>query len=270
MLKYLILLSMLFCSFFMNNTARADILITPTRVVFDDKERFAEVTLANTTNKIKSYEIQWQLYEMQQDSGTYEDVKVAPEYDMSKLVFFAPRRVTLAPGGKQKIKLRFSRPADIPDGDYHVHLKFKALSEIVEPKDTDASEGTPAAKVQINISYSIPVIVRIGEPNVGASIGQISIERDQVNGKLSAKVPVERTGGPYALLGYLRVYHSDGAGKEELVGEISNAHVFPEVTRRVFTVALNKEITGGTLRVDLRHFNNELGLVYAENVFPLQ
>lgn len=266
MRKILFLGFVLLCVFCAQIPAYADILITPTRVVFNDKQRFAEVTLANVTNATKSYEIGWQLYKMEEKTGFYNPVEVTPEYDLSKLVFFAPRRVTLPPGGKQKVKLRFSRPADMPDGDYHVHLKFKAFKPAITPSDP---EDKVLAQVSINISFTIPIIVRIGEPKIEASIGQISLDRDQ-NGKVTMNVPVERDSSlPYAIIGHMRAYFDSGSG-EEFVGEVSNANVFPEVSRRDFSLILTKEVSAGKLRVEVRDYESNSSVVHAERVFDLQ
>ncbi len=254
--------------FCVQTPVRADILITPTRVVFDDKQRFADVTLANVTDQVKSYEIEWQLYKMEEGTGVYHNVEIAPEYDLTKLLSFAPRRVSLPPKGTQKIKLRFSRPSDMPDGDYHVHLKFRSF-KITDPSVLSSQDDAISAQVSINLSFTIPIVVRIGEPKVSASIGQISLDRDQ-NGRVTMQVPVERDLAlSYALLGYMRAYFDDGNG-EKLVGEISNANVFPEVSRRDFKVVLTQEITAGKLRIEIGDYDYASGVVHAERVFDLE
>ena len=268
MLKIVFFLLSLFTVAFYG-PAQANILITPTQVVFDDRERFAVVTLANVTNNTVSYELEWKLFKMTEVKGTYEPVEFAPEYDMSKLVFFAPRRVTLSPKGKQKIKLRFSRPSDIPDGDYHVHLKFKSIP--VELDENNQPIEKSLVQVGVKVSYTIPVVVRIGEAQVTAQIGQIGLDRDQNTGQLNMRLPVTRgEGATHSILGHLRIYNDTGNGEEVLVGEISNANLFPEVRQRVFSIPLKKEVTGGTLRVELRHFKRDNNFVYAERSFPLQ
>lgn len=251
-----------------NVSVHANILITPTQVVFDDRERFADVTLANTSDKSQSYELSWVLFNMTEGKGTYSAVEVKPKFDMSEFIRFTPRRVTLPPSAKQKVRLRFSRPADIPNGDYHVHLKFKAVPSDISPMDQPVEKSL--VQVPINISYTIPVVVRIGEAQSQVSLGQIALDRDQNTGQLQMDLPVERGDGVYSVLGYIRVYHDAGDGNEILVGEISNANLFPEISKRVFSVPLKTEITGGSLRVEVRHSNKENDFVYAEKVYGIQ
>lgn len=259
----------LMCLSVLSITAQANILITPTQVVFDDRERFADIFLANSSNESKSYVLSWQLLKMTEESGRYSRDEFVPEYDLTKYIRFAPKRVTLPPLGKQKVRLSFSRPSDIPEGDYHIHLKFKLV-----PLEYDVTKGKPIEKalvhVPINVHYTIPVVVRIGQPEINVSIGQIGLERDQVTGKINMNIPVERVGTAHSMLGYIRVYHINSDGVEALVGEVSNANIFPEIYNRNFSVPLTAEISGGRLRVDIRHYDKGNDVVLAEKIFDLE
>ncbi len=272
-MKRLVLHGLLFsCAFggqfFDASRAEANILITPTRVVFEGRERFEVVTLVNTSSQQQTYEMSWSFFEMQAVGKAYKNVEVPPgAVDISESLVFSPRRVSLEAGAKQKIRLALRRPSELPDGDYHVHLKIAQ----VPVEETEAPEGELVAGLRINLSYTIPIIVRSGEVSVEAKIGDVGLSRNPNTNLLALDVPILRGGGLHSVLGGLMVYHVDGSGHEELVGEISNAHIFPEVESRTITVQLNKEVTGGSLRVVLVHNNDgDEDYVYAEKSFPLQ
>ncbi len=250
--------------------AYANIMITPTRVVFDERDRYAVVNLINGSDETKVYLLEWKFMRMQEGSGGYERLEEPfTDFDLSQYVDFSPRRVTLAPGAVQKVRLALRRPADVPTGDYHIHLKFKL--EEMEPSQVIVSNGGKniSTAVKVNVSYTIPVIARFGEVQASAEIERIDMGRDQDSGKLYVEVPVARS-GTHAVLGYLRVFHLDKAGNERLIGEISNAHIFPEINKRIFKVQLNDEIQGGRLRVELRHLDKDDGFIYSERVFDLE
>ena len=250
--------------------ARADLMITPTRVLFQDRDRFKEVTLVNNGEKPQVYEISWVFFQMQEEGTPYKSVASSvTDFDLSKYMVFTPRRITLAPGASQKIRLALRRPEKVPEGDFRAHLKFAVVPDPVD--DSKHVGGKPAAVVKINVGYTIPVIFRSGRPDVTADIGQIDIERDAKTGRLKVRVPITRDGGPYSILGDLFLYH-EGPNGEEQVGRVSNANLFPEIGRRVFDVPLVKEIAGGSLRVVLKRDITEKdgGGVYAEKTFPLQ
>ncbi len=255
----------------------ADIVITPTRVVFEDRDRFASVMLVNPGDKTSTYEMKWRFFKMQETGPAYRAVEESvTDFDLSKYIIFSPKRVSLAPGASQKIRLALRRPAEIPDGDYHVHLGFAPVPDKIENiagADVDGATR-PAVSVKINVGYTIPVILRSGKVDVSAFIERISLSRNRVNGLLRVAVPVRREGGPYSILGHLIIYHIDENGRQERVGEISNAHIFPEVDRRVFDVQLIKDIKGGALRVvmyDHQYNKNEVdNFIYTERTFPLE
>lgn len=248
--------------------ALADMLITPTMVVFDGRDRFASVTIVNTGNEVKAYEFGWEFFDMKEEDGTYllQDKSVT-DFDLSEHIVFAPRRVNLLPGAKQKIRMALRRPAEIPDGDYHVHFKFSSI-----PAELAAGEvlnGKAAMGVSIAVSYAIPVVLRAGDVQVKADIGEISLSRDARSGFINVAVPVTRVEGDYSVLGYMRIFHVVD-GREELVGELSNANIFSEINSRVFDVHLTKEITGGALKVVLRYYDKADDFIYDERVFDVE
>lgn len=258
--------------------ATANILITPTRVVFEDRDRFQSVTLVNNSGKTRTYNIEWVFFRMLDGTkGTYEELD-APfsDFNLSKHVVFSPRRVTLAPGASQKIRLALRRPPEIPPGDYHAHLKFYLDADapediIVREQESQLQQRGASAAVAINVSYSIPVFLTVGEPQVQATMGDLRLERNENSGNLHAKFNVERLEGPYTLHGYAEVFHVAPDGTQTLVGELSNGHIFPEANSRLYDVPVPNEFpSSGSLRVVLRHYDKSKGIVYAERSFPLQ
>lgn len=256
-------------SMFSVKQAFADLLITPTRVVFNDGDRFALITLVNSGDKPQTYEMGWRYFKMQEEGDAYKPVdKSVTDFDITKYIMFTPRRVTLAPNAKQKIRLRLSRPESVPPGDYRGHFEFASVAE--QPTtDGPVTKGSKGATVSINVGYTIPVVFRAGQPDVKVSIERVRFERNQISGRLEVFVPLVRSGGSYGAMGHLYLLHVMPDGKEEVVGEIGNAHIFPEVMRRVIQVPLTKDIAGGKLKVVLYNYDVNNRFVLAENEFPL-
>lgn len=266
--KILLALFLLFVVVTNSNTAFADLLITPTRVVFNEGDRFAVVTLVNPGDKSQTYEMGWRFFRMQEEGDAYKPTdKSITDFDVTKHIMFTPRRVTLAAGAKQKVRLRLSRPEGIPPGDYRGHFEFASVgggeSEKVLPK------GAKAASVSINVGYTIPVVLRVGQPDVKISIDRIKFERNKISGRLEVSVPLLRSGGAFGGMGHLFLTHVTPDGKEEVVGEIGNANIYPEVLRRVYQVPLTKDIVGGKLKVVLYHYDTNNRYVLAQQEFPL-
>lgn len=253
-------------------SAAADLLITPYRVVFEDGQRFQEVNIVNSGNNVNTYEISWKHLTMS-EAGGYDRSDVEPVidgFDVAKHVVYSPRRITLTPGAKQKIRLAFRRPEDVPNGDFHSHLKFNAVpTEDNGPDLQVAGDRSTEVGVSVNISYSIPVVVRIGALQSNATIDALNLSRSPKSGALVADVTVG-TSGVYGVLGRLFVYHSDANGNgQKLIGEVSNANLFTEISKRTFSIGLNEDVSAGQLRVVLMGYGDD-DSVLAEKTFPLQ
>ncbi len=246
--------------------AYADLTITPTRVIFEDGDRFSEVTLVNSTDRTNTYEIKWQYFRMVEGGGAaYESVDASvTEFDLAQYMVYTPRRVTLAPGSKQKIRLALRRPAEVPPGEYRAHLTF---SKVPDEGSDGNQEGRMSAVVKVNVGFSIPVIFQAGKADVQASIADVSFERNPGSGRLEAFIKVDRSGGPYGVLGHLYVYNAKG----DVLGEVSNANIFPEVDSRTFRVPfVNEDLSGGSITIAIKHVERDREFTYVERSFPVQ
>lgn len=259
--------------------AQSGIIITPTTMTIAGGDRFTFATLVNNGNIVQTYEMKLLNMRMTEPDGNYS-LQDGPVYgvDIADHLAFSPKRVTLAPGAKQKVRIALRRPDGIPDGDYIVHMLFNGIPP---QADTSVQEGTGEGKrvtpaVSINVSYTIPLIVRVGEANESAKIDDgYKLTREAVdNNHLKLTVPVSKVKSNYALIGHMYVYHVSDSGQEDLVGEVGNANLFPEIEHRNFEVVLNKDLSGGALKIVLvdnfKKGTSENAKVYAEKVIPMQ
>ncbi|MCB9982585.1 MAG: molecular chaperone [Rhodospirillales bacterium] len=268
-LKLFLSLGVLLAGCFLSFAAKADLTITPTRIVFEDRDRFKEVTLVNSGKETKTYDVSWQFYKMLEDGPSAMELVEGPltDFDLSQYIVFTPRRMTLAPGATQKIRLALRRPAEIADGEYRAHLRFRG--ERNEEKISQSkSSGTQSAAVKVNVSYSIPVIFRAGTPNVSAKIENVTFQRNPNNDMLEAVVTITKSPEPYGVLGHMYIYDQTN----KVIGEIGNAHIFPEISKRVIRVPLIDEsnLKGGNIRIVLGHYSKDENLTYDERTIPVQ
>ncbi len=246
--------------------AHANLTITPTRVIFEDGDRFSEVTLVNSSQETHTYEIKWQFFTMVEGAAAaYEPAEASiTAFDLSQHMVYTPRRMTLAPGAVQKIRLALRRPAEVPPGEYRAHLTFSAVPD-EEPEEGGGNEAMSVG-VKVNVGFSIPVIFQAGEADVQANIDSMSLERNPNSGLLEAVIKVSRSGGSYGILGFLYVYNAKG----DVLGEVSNANIFPEVNSRTFRVPLiNEDLSGGAITVSIKHVEKEHQYTYTERSFPV-
>src|SRR5687768_13013959 len=104
-----------------------DLLVAPTRVVLNGSRR-TEVFLNNIGDDAATYRVSAELRRMTPE-GKLADVTAPNDREKmaQDMVLFAPRRVTLPPNQPQAIRLSARAPEGLPDGEYRIHLLFRAI-----------------------------------------------------------------------------------------------------------------------------------------------
>ena len=104
-----------------------DLLVAPTRIVLDGRKG-AEIVLNNIGEEPATYRISVEFRRMVQD-GTLQDVPepTAADKTAGDMIVYAPRRITLAPNQPQAIRIAARPPQGLPDGEYRVHMLFRAI-----------------------------------------------------------------------------------------------------------------------------------------------
>ncbi len=236
--------------------ANASISVIPYSVVIQGRERFGELNLINQTRETKAYEMEWVHMRQNQDQPGYSnlDQSLTP-FDITQNMVFSPRRVTVGPREAQKIRFALRLGDGQPEnGDYRAHLRIRQVSDPSLSVQSDGEEQRLRLGIGATVSYTLPVIYRVGDTTATASIGDISVGTTE-SGRPRLTIPVSRNDSPYGIVGHLSVYHRPaGGGRETLVGEVGNAFLFPEISARTFRVPLHNiegGLQSGTIRVVL-------------------
>ena len=109
------------------------------------------------------------------------------------MIVYAPRRVTLAPRQPQSIRISARPPQGIPDGEYRVHLLFRAIppARPVAAKTDEQPKGLRFALTPV-YGVTIPVIVRLGKLQAKAGIANVHL--DEEDGKPVVALDLSRSG----------------------------------------------------------------------------
>ena len=234
--------------------AQGDLLIAPTRLVLDGR-RGGEVILSNIGSEEATYRVTLELRRMGPD-GDLVPVDEAEanltEKAALEMIRYAPRRVTLPPGEPQAIRISARSGADLPDGEYRVHMSFNALPKVRPVVDSD-SQAAPDGGFAFNLipiyGITMPIIVRKGELEVTAALANPRIER--AAGVPTFAVDIQRSGAA-SVYGDLLVY-PQGSGEPAFIAR--GIGVYPEIDSRHSAFALSAEqatLMTGPVRVELR------------------
>ena len=170
-----------------------DLLVAPTRIVLDGRKG-TEIVLNNIGDAPATYRISVEFRRMTAD-GNLEDVAdpTPAEKAAADMIVYAPRRVTLAPHEPQSIRLSARPPEGIAEGEYRVHLLFRAIPPSTPVSDS-ADEAGKGVRLQLIPVYgvTIPVIVRLG--NLEAKAGISNVELEKKDGKSEISLDLSRSG----------------------------------------------------------------------------
>jgi hypothetical protein len=217
--------------------AQGDLLIAPTRLVLDGRGG-GEVILSNQGNEPETYKVSLELRRMD-ENGNLVPVKEADanvsERAALAMIRYAPRRVTLPPSQPQSIRISARPGADLPDGEYRVHMSFAALPK-VQPV-TEAPAGNNGIAIKLIPVYGIvmPIIVRKGTLTVKAGLANPRIEHGPRGDFFT--VDITRS-GTESIYGDLLVYPK-GAKDPAFIAR--GLGVYPEIGTRHATFPLTPQ-----------------------------
>lgn len=253
-------------SFSYQTKAQGDLLVTPTRVVFEGNKQKETLNLVNAGKDTASYSISFLQYHMKED-GSFE---LIDRFDSNQMfadpylrVF--PRRVTLAPGEPQAVMLQFRRKAEMLNGEYRSHLYFRSEKNTNPLGMNNSVQDT--AELQVSLvpifGLSIPVIIRTGQVNVSSTISDLSIETQ--NEILYLKLTINRTGN-ISLYGDITIEFIPLQGKPFEIGVVKGVGVYTSISKRDIIVKLDNEqaLTAGILKVKYINSKEKKNPVYAE------
>ena len=251
-----------------------DLLVAPSRVVLDMHKRTAALNLSNVGSTEATYRIS--LVRMEMDEfGAMTEVpfeKVPGGVDLPSLIRFSPREVTLAPGEAQTIRLQVRKPAELPVGEYRIHMMFRAIPPAPEPpKESPAAERPKGISVKLIPVYglALPVIIRNGV--TAAKAGLSNLVFHPANRTLNLNLSRE---GNQSLFGDLKVRWISRKGPTATVAEATGVAVYvPNPTRAMtLNLALPKgatQLATGQLKVTFAIPPTEGGKVLAEALLDL-
>ena len=207
------------------NAGVGDLLVAPTRIVLNGS-RGTEIVLSNIGDDVATYRVSVELRRMKED-GSLEDVTEANEREKAaqNMIFYAPRRVTIAPNEPQTIRISARAPQGLPDGEYRAHLLFRAVPP---PRPVTAPKEVKGIAFELIPVYgvTIPVVIRLG--NLQAKVGIANVHLTKQDGKPAVGLDLSRA-GDRSVFGDVRVFK---AGVKDPIAVQRGVAVYTEIGTR--------------------------------------
>lgn len=259
-------------------SAFADLMINPTRIVFDKNQRSAQIDVINDGTTPATYRLSIVNRRMN-EVGEFQAITTPGEGDKfaDSMLVFSPRQIVLQPGSQQLVRIALRKPADLPVGEYRSHLAFE---KVADPALTNAIEnqlkpqaGQLGVTIAALIGVSIPVIVRQGDTDATVSLSNIAVDAPKAAGQpATVLLQINRTGNR-SVYGDLTATFKSATGAEQVVAQAGGVAVYvPNALRRVrLTVQApaGTALSGGTLSVTYKERAADGGKLLAETAIQL-
>jgi hypothetical protein len=240
--------------------AHADLMLHPTRIVFEKNQRAAQIELINNGSKPATYRISLVNRRMTED-GKFEaaDTAAPDERFADGMLRFSPRQVTLQPGTAQTVRVMLRKPAELAEGEYRSHLQFDRLPDVegsasIENRGQGADGKSIGIVLNALVGASVPVIVRHGTPSANVSLSHLALQKDEGKSRLLT-LQFEREGSS-SVYGDLSVTFTPRGGKPQMLAQIGGIAVYTPNRVRQASLALDVPagvaLAQGTLEVSYR------------------
>jgi hypothetical protein len=242
-----------------------DLLVAPTRIVLDGRKG-AEVILNNIGEEPATYRVSIEFRRMTEDGGLADVAEPTAQDKIAEdMIVYAPRRVTLVPHQPQSIRIAARAPQGLPDGEYRVHMLFRAIPPAnpvvaASASTDDAPKGLHFQLIPV-YGVTIPVIVRFG--NLDATAGIANVKLDSAAGKSAVDLDLSRS-GKRSTFGEVRVLK---AGVKNPIAIQRAVAVYTEIGLRHLSIPLDPGFQGdprGPVTVQYVETSNEGSHVIAQ------
>lgn len=260
---------------------QADLLISPTRVFFNQRERVQKVILKNTSDQQKTYRIFFKSLQMD-EMGIYHEMtadkipvefKGAPDNAAAPYIRYSPRMVTVKPNEAQTVRLFLRRKSNMDLKEYRSHLAFKEIP----PKDFGRVIGSDNKKentirLLTLFEVTIPVIVKNGSEDAEVIIDQLKVLANGDKPKL--KVLFNRSGGTSSYGNIIVKYRPEGSDTFNVIGQVNRFFVFYPGKKRQIDIPLETsadvDLNKGVIQVSYNKLQSQGGGLIAVSELELK
>ena len=263
---------------FSSAPALAELMINPTRIVFDKNQRSAQIDIVNSGTTPSTYRLSIVNRRMT-ESGQFLAVTEPGAGDQfaGPMLTYSPRQIVLQPGGQQLVRIAVRKPADLAPGEYRSHLSFEKVAdpELVNSIESQVKPGAGEVGVKIAalIGVSLPIIVRHGQTDAGVTVSDIALVKPKTAGEPSViELQLNRTGSR-SVYGDLTATFKSAAGSEQIVARAGGVSVYtPNALRRVrlaIQTAGDASLANGSLTVTYKERTDEGGKILGESTIRI-
>lgn len=232
--------------------------VTLKRIVFEGRNRAETITIVNNKAVEQTYRLGWKNMRMTEDK-TLTAIKEGEDpadfgvRAADHMLRFAPRRITLPPGGVQQVRLMLRRPRDLAPGEYRSHLWISPEADAVAFSAAgDDVKKASAVQLAMLAGVTLPVFVRHGKMEASGSFSDVKAVRHSDGIKVSLILQREGNRSLYGDFEFACV----AGGSDVVLRQSRGIAVYEEVARRMLSFDIQNranEAVKGCSRLAVRY-----------------
>lgn len=170
----------LFCFLFLLGggfPAFAQLQVYPTHLTLTPENSATYLNLKNNGGEAKTFEISLVRFEMQPDGSMLKNEMVPRE--VGEVLKFSPKKVTLAAGEKQVVRVMATTFDGLAEGESYVHLHFVPEVSSSPSPDEKAKVKNNQFALQARVAVAVPVIFRKGKGIIEAQLEDLTVSENE-------------------------------------------------------------------------------------------
>jgi hypothetical protein len=216
---------------------KAELILIPTRIILDQKDRYASLTIKNSGDATGQFKID--VVDMiMEEEGNVREIKSGekPQFSAKDMIKISPRSVSVKAFQSQNIRVLIRKPSDLEDGEYRAHVRVKMVNDNAEESE-DLEQDEAKIEVRANIVVVIPIIIRQGEVSFTSSITDAKLVNENGQNQVSLYLHNE---GNRSSMGDLRVVQVLD-GEKKILSVLQGVPVYRGVEKRRVLMSLDTE-----------------------------
>ena len=210
--------------------SESSLMVVPSRVVMEGTQRSASITLWNRSAHAATFTVSFLHFDMD-ERGRLSEVPAGDGMKVEEMLLVAPASVRLEPGEGQVFRMLLHKPAQLPAGEYRVHLAFRALPEAAA---ISSEPQTPGVELQTLMGLSVPLIIRHHTTGSRVAIQDLHYG-DGPSAMLTLKLHRE---GDQSVYGNLHLSWVDEMGVQQSLATLRGIAVYPSQEHRLVELSL--------------------------------
>lgn len=239
----------------------AGLLLSPTRIVLENGQRYATVTLRNNGDGVGRYVIELVDASMAENGGIkILDLGMHQPNSALDMVSLSPHSVTLKPDDYQTIRVLVKDSTDIADGEYRSHLQVRMTQADIAGSDAKPDPEQAVVVPRALLTTVIPVIVRKGPVHFDLAIDDARLTTP--GGELQPQVNLSLSlSGNCSVIGDVKITHKAANGAATELAFFRGVVIYRDVRKRtqLIPVQIPKGVNVHAGTIDIEFLSQDKG-----------